>query len=321
MKSLLTFSGVEVVSRQPRPGTSRHQNFPRSNPQILSGVRVLPGPRTPFDIMPKFIDLTGQKFGLLTVVARVEPVTKNPRWTCRCECGTVKDILTINFKHGTTRSCGCVNSPSLVGQRFRNLTVVERVYPNTPTGKSRWACRCDCGGSITVAAGHLKSGHTSSCGCLLHIPKFKHGHARSVSGKKESSEYRSWCGMLQRTLSSPEGTEEYNNYRGRGITVCERWKVFENFLEDMGPKPTLKHTIERVDNNKGYCAKNCKWATMKEQAQNTRRNVYLTYKGETKCVSEWTRIKGFRLGMLLDRNRRGYTVEEAFEKPIRNWGR
>ena len=127
--------------------------------------------------------------------------------------------------------------------------------------------------------------------------------------------------MLQRTLSSPEGTEEYKNYRGRGITVCDRWKTFENFLEDMGLKPTPKHTIERVDNNKGYCPENCKWATMKEQGQNTRRNVYLTYKGETKCVAEWTRIKGFRLGMLLARIRRGYTVEEAFEKPIRNWGR
>ncbi len=112
----------------------------------------------------------------------------------------------------------------------------------------------------------------------------------------------------------------YKHYGGRGITVCDRWKSFENFLEDMGRKPTPKHSIDRIDNEQGYYKENCRWATRIEQARNTRRNRFLLHQGEERCIAEWAVVKGINVKTIIKRLQSGYTVEEALETPPKMCG-
>lgn len=113
--------------------------------------------------------------------------------------------------------------------------------------------------------------------------RIKHGH---TIGRNRSSEYLAWTTMRYRCLKPNH--PKYSNYGGRNVSVCERWaKSFCNFLEDMGLKPTTLHSLERVDNSKGYEPGNCVWATMKVQALNKRSNVLLTAGGKTQTLHEW----------------------------------
>lgn len=145
----------------------------------------------------------------------------------------------------------------LAGQKFGKLSVIALMPQVGP--KRRWICACDCGGATIVTASKLTSGNTVSCGCKRR----KHGHSYANGKKAGSSEYNSWRCMITRCLNRNDPS--YPRWGGRGITVCSRWKCFEFFLEDMGPKPTLKHSIHRINSNGNYEPSNCKWATPKEQ--------------------------------------------------------
>lgn len=158
----------------------------------------------------------------------------------------------------------------LTGQVFERLTVTG-LGDRTASGKIRWWCMCICGKEKLAHADHLKSGSTRSCGCLnlevLLKMSVKHGNTRN---KQNTPEYTAWCGMFKRCNNDPK-SKSWPYYTGRGITVCQRWKdSFQNFLDDMGLKPSPLHSIDRINNDGNYEPLNCKWSTKKEQSLNRR---------------------------------------------------
>jgi hypothetical protein len=197
------------------------------------------------------------------------------------------------------------------GQRFARLVVLSYDGRNK-SGGALWLCVCDCGAEVVVPGGHLRSGHTRSCGCL-HIETVR---TVNVTHRMiHTPEYRSWAHIRSRCTNP--NVPAYPNYGGRGIVMCDRWlNSFENFYADLGPKPTPAHTIERIDNDGPYAPDNCKWATRIEQANNKRSNVFVTYQGITQSVPDWCRQLGLPYARISTRIEKGMPPEEAFSSAL-----
>lgn len=152
---------------------------------------------------------------------------------------------------------------NLTGQRFGRWTVKKK--GEQKDNRTAWLCVCDCGNTNTIITRVLVKGQSKSCGCLQREIATKHGH-NTLKGS--STEYNSWHKMKQRCLNPND--KRYHDYGGRGIKICEHWMDFDNFLEDMGKKPSPKHTIDRIDVNGDYEPSNCRWSDDFEQQANTR---------------------------------------------------
>ena len=176
----------------------------------------------------------------------------------------------------------------LTGKRFGRLTVLRRDFPDGKTG-TFWLCLCDCGNMKSVSAGNLHSGWTKSCGCYKAETSAAHFFSQDDTRKNNLRLYSIHKSMKQRCLN--EKHKCYKNYGGRGITICESWlgeNGFKNFVlwaKSNGYKDGL--TIDRVDTNGNYCPENCRWVTMKENANNKSDNRYIEYNGEVKTMSQW----------------------------------
>lgn len=138
-----------------------------------------------------------------------------------------------------------------------------------------------------------------------------HGHN---AGKKKTPTLQTWASMRARCTNPKKS--DYQYYGGRGITVCDRWQSFENFLADMGEKPPGT-SLDRIDNSGNYEPSNCRWATRAEQMRNTRQTRMLTLNGKTQCVVDWERELGFKPVTITMRLRRGWSVEKALTMPLR----
>lgn len=198
------------------------------------------------------------------------------------------------------------------GQRFGRLTVIreaERQY-----GHRYILCRCDCGNEKSINLNSLIQGTSNSCGCyrreFITNRNYKHGHTYRANGMERL--YRIWQGMKRRCREPNE--PNYRNYGGRGITICDEWYdnyvAFREWSYSNGYSDDL--TIDRIDNDKGYYPDNCRWATVKEQSNNTRVNHRVTYQGETHTLSEWGDILGMSDDLISQRLKKGMPLERVF---------
>jgi hypothetical protein len=197
---------------------------------------------------------------------------------------------------------------NLKGMKFGRLSVVE--YAGRQGKQSRWKCSCDCGEIKTVQGNNLSAGHTKSCGCFNKEMTLK---AHTKHGDSGSPEHSAWRMMIHRCQNP--ANNQYPNYGGRGINVCDRWQSYEEFLKDMGRRPTPVHSIDRIDNSAGYSPVNCRWATKKEQSRNTRSNRLVTHNAVTRCLTEWAELSGLNVNTLRSRLRLGWTFERAITTP------
>jgi hypothetical protein len=204
----------------------------------------------------------------------------------------------------------------LTGQKFNKLTALERAgfRDGARCRKSLWKCRCDCGNEVVTASVELVSGATKSCGCII-------GKHKRTHGATGTPEFMAWGAMFQRCYNPK--SKSYKDYGARGIKVCDRWTgSFENFLADMGKRPSAEHSLDRYPNNDGnYEPTNCRWATDTVQSNNRRSSRTLTINGETKTYAEWERQTGLSPGMVFRRLKAGWPAEAAVSAELQQGSR
>ncbi len=174
-----------------------------------------------------------------------------------------------------------------------------------------WLCHCDCGSIIHMTSRRLISGNTQSCGC------FRRDATRqryTTHGLRRAPEYQTWANMLIRCKRDDKNAKWY---RERGIAVCDRWLTdFQAFYDDMGPRPSPQHSIERKNNALGYSPENCCWATAIDQNNNRRNNRFLTFNGKTQTVTQWAREIGVTYSTISNRLRSGWPIEKILSKSL-----
>lgn len=194
-----------------------------------------------------------------------------------------------------------------IGNVYNELTVIERAE-NDKYGRARWLCRCSCGNTTVVDAGKLRNGQKKSCGCLKNkiISELNKTH-----GMSNTSTYKTWVNMKRRCYD--EKNNRYQYYGGRGIKVCDRWlNSFENFLADMGERPSRDYSIDRIDHDGNYEPTNCRWANKYEQANNKSTSRIIEYNGKRHTVAEWGRITDIPARLIEERLLAGWTPEKIF---------
>lgn len=208
---------------------------------------------------------------------------------------------------------------NLTGRRFGRLVAIGPVGTYRFKGGSyvRWLCKCDCDRSTVVVSSSLVGGTTISCGCRRQeIMKtawkrtYKHGHSR------RTPEYRTWSLMKSRCHNPDD--KAYFRYGARGIKVCTRWRAdFSAFYSDVGPRPSVGHSIDRIDNDGDYEPGNCRWATKKEQANNRRTSAKATLFGKTQTLAQWAKELGIGQSTLSWRVRNNKPLDAPVRKTKR----
>lgn len=237
-------------------------------------------------------------------------------WRCRCDCGQERVVKRSGLTMGKSKSCGCYARDRLtalrreetanaksrvsVGQRFGMLTVIEHEYPAQFV-----ICHCDCGREARPGISNLLLGKTRSCGC-----------GRYTHRKSATEEHRIWLQMRYRCRAST--SPDFARYGAKGVRVCDRWDSFEAFLEDMGPRPSRDHTLDRIDPAGNYEPTNCRWATRIQQQTNRRYNHRLEHEGLNLTISDWSRRTGLSESTILNRLNRGWPVWKTLDTPPKN---
>ena len=209
----------------------------------------------------------------------------------------------------------------LSGQKFGRLTVVRRAEGDEvkpyKSKCAQWLCECECGNTVVVQTGNLKSGNTTSCGCYKRDVT---AVVNRTHGKSGTALYNVYV-LMKRRCNNPK-MSDYKWYGGKGITVCDEWmESFESFYSwalSNGYEKGL--TIDRVDPKRNYCPDNCRWITIEDQQSNRSNNRCYTYNGDTLTISEWARRVGLKEATVRHRLDAGWSFEDAITV-IPNWHR
>lgn len=206
------------------------------------------------------------------------------------------------------------NKLDLTNQRFGYLVALR------PVGSTRrgvqWACRCDCGVELIVGGWLLRGGKKKACCVAGHKWRSDYYDRNPGLTRLHSKEYSVFRGMWDRCVNKKN--DSYKDYGGRGIKVCERWREFKNFFEDMGKRPTDRHTLDRFpDNNGNYEPGNCRWATPDEQRRNMRSSVYVNYDGNKVLLLDLVEKLKLNRGVVYGRLKNGWKLEDALTVAVR----
>lgn len=266
----------------------------------------------------------GLKVGKLTLLKFAGRDKRSKKvWLCQCECGNKVERSDSNLKQSVSKGkpphCGC--SPNwkgtnkrfkdLTGQQFGRLTVLN-FHGKDKYSHNLWVCKCECSNVCIVSTNALETKRTNSCGCLkkeLNTGKF------TTHGKTSDKLYKIYYSMINRCAN--ESNKNYHNYGGRGIKICDEWAndfvIFYDWSIANGYKEHL--SIDRIDVNGNYEPSNCRWATTKEQGNNKRTNINITYGGKTLNLSQWAKIFGVKYLPLYHRvATKGMEIDAAVEE-------
>ncbi len=210
-----------------------------------------------------------------------------------------------HFRNGVTHKLKGIPS-DLVGQKYGKLTVIRRTDERR-CGHVMWECQCECGRFITTIGFRLKNGDTKSCGCIL-------GEKIKTHGMKKTPEYKAWDNIKHR-CNNPKD-KQYHNYGGRGIEIG--WSSFEDFYSHVGKRPSPQHSIDRIENDKGYVPGNVRWATRIEQANNRRTNFLVTFNNEVMSIAEFSRKHNLDYNFVRYRLTLGWSLEKILSTKDEN---
>lgn len=281
-------------------------------------------------------NLSGKKFGHLRVLERENDIGSLPIWKCQCDCGNIISVYASNLRTGNTKSCGCLSRKmasekirtDLSGRKYGKLNVIQRIEDKKTKNNENVACYkclCDCGKYINVRGSNLTSGHTTSCGC--NSSRNNIGNQQRKHGMSNSRIHVVWQIMKARCYNLK--SESYNCYGGRGIKVCDEWlgeNGAENFIEwayKTGYDENAKHgecTLDRIDVNGDYEPSNCRWITIKQQCNNKRNNIIISYKGKTQTLTQWCEELNLNYQRVRERIKSGWDFERAAFTPVRSIG-
>lgn len=213
-----------------------------------------------------------------------------------------------------------LNINDYVGLKYGRLTIIKEgsCIKYNRTIMRKVLCKCDCGNKKEIDLNSIKRGKSTSCGCFnkefAKKNHTKHGLAMISTGIRHP-DYNIWTKLKGRCLNPND--KSYKHYGGRGIKICDRWMhSFENFIEDLGWRPSQKYSIERIDYNKDYCPENCKWILKSEQTKNCRRVKLITYNGKEHCLTDLCKLLGLVYSTMRHRvYDLGIPFEEAAKYP------
>ena len=270
----------------------------------------------------KVKDLTGKRFGKLTVIERCGSTNSKHKvalWLCKCDCGNEAKRTGSHLQSDYVNSCGfCPDlRTDLSGQKFGRWTVLGK--SDKKQGKTSYLCKCSCGKIKTVTSDTLLNGHSLSCGCLQKEVTSK---MQTTHGMTDTRIYNIYHNMKNRCFNPKDN--RYKDYGGRGIKICDEWikeNGFENFYKwsvENGYSDNL--TIDRINVDGDYEPNNCRWTDNITQANNKRSCVYFTFLGVTKNLKEWCDCIGENYKKIYGRYHRGYeTFRENDIEKIENY--
>lgn len=272
----------------------------------------------------------------------VRPPRRDPRSACADRPPFQVEIDRTNWQrsHIGRTMYGMTARIDLTGRVFGRLRVLR--YHGTKEGTSRalWDCLCapdlgGCGALVVKQGVQMRLGKCVSCGCwgdfMIRAGLIRrHGGSAKPKQDHRATGYYTWSGMKRRCFRVRDAA--YPDYGGRGITMCARWREsFEAFREDMGPRPSAEHSIDRIDNDGSYtCGRhdlcddcrtkkapaNCRWTTQAVQNRNTRSNRIIEFRGERRCINEWAEITGIGESTIRFRLRKGWSPAQALTVPV-----